>query len=173
MERTSGKFGMATFEGQIVCSVKFVNLVNLLFKRFKDTFLFSEAGPCNKHSESLVGIRAALWRAPIAFTTMVIADTDEKEAAKNKKKKRATFNLIKKQRPREAPEGTEDLLWSQKNVVKGLINFYTFNCSLGPGLQLVSFFVSSQHPATTLGQIILFQEISQIIHTYGQGIQRT
>ena len=90
-------------------------------------FLSSEAGACNKHSESLVGIRAALWRAPIAFTTMVINDTDEKEAPKNKKKKRATFNLIKKQRPHEAP-GTGDLLWSQWNVVKGLINFNTLNC---------------------------------------------
>ena len=104
---------------------------------------------------------------------MVIADTDEKEAAKQKKKKRATFNLIKKQRPREAPEGTEDLLWSQKNVVKGLINFYTFNCSLGPGQQLVSSVVSSQHLATALGQIILFQGIGQIVHIHGQGIQRT
>ena len=125
------------------------------------TFFFSEAGPCNKHCESLVGIRAALWRAPIAFTTMVINDTDEKEAPKTKKKKRATFNLIKTQRPREAPEGTEDLLWSQWNVVKGLINFYTFNCSLGPGLQLVSSVMSSQLLAAFFGQIILFQGVRE------------
>ena len=50
---------------------------------------------------------------------MVIADTDEKEPPKNKKKKRATFNLIKKQRKPEPPGGTGDLLWSQWNVVKG------------------------------------------------------
>ena len=128
--------------------------------RTKNLF-FSEAGPCNKHCESLVGIRAALWRAPIAFTTMVINDTDEKEAPKTKKKKRATFNLIKTQRPREAPEGTEDLLWSQWNVVKGLINFYTFNCSLGPGLQLVSSVMSSQHLAAFFGQNILFQGVRE------------
>ena len=82
-------------------------------------FIFSEAGPCPKHSEALVGIRTALWRAPLAFTSMVIADTDEKEAPKDKKKKRATFNLIKKQRKLEPPGGTGDLLWSQWNVVKG------------------------------------------------------
>ena len=50
---------------------------------------------------------------------MVIADTDEKEPPKNKKKKRATFNLIKKQRKPEPPGGKGDLLWSQWNVVKG------------------------------------------------------
>ena len=48
-----------------------------------------------------------------------MADTDEKEPPKNKKKKRATFNLIKKQRKPEPPGGTGDLLWSQWNVVKG------------------------------------------------------
>ena len=90
---------------------------------FETVFLFSEAGPCPKHSEALVGIRTALWRAPLAFTSMVIADTDEKEPPKNKKKKRATFNLIKKQRKPEPPGGTGDLLWSQWNVVKGKGNF--------------------------------------------------
>ena len=106
------------------CFVKRCNILSLVSSYWsywiqaKTLFHFSEAGPCNKHSESLVGIRAALWRAPIAFTTMVINDTDEKEVPKNKKKKRATFNLIKKQRPHEASE-TGDLLWSQSNVVKG------------------------------------------------------
>ena len=106
------------------CFVKRCNILSLVSSYWsywiqaKTLFHFSEAGPCNKHSESLVGIRAALWRAPIAFTTMVINDTDEKEVPNNKKKKRATFNLIKKQRPHEASE-TGDLLWSQLNVVKG------------------------------------------------------
>ena len=98
-------------------------------------FIFSEAGPCPKHNEALVGIRTALWRAPLAFTSMVIADTDEKELPKNRKKKRATFNLIKKQRKLEPPGGTGDLLWSQWNVVKGIYVRATLPTGQATGLR--------------------------------------
>ena len=65
---------------------------------------------------------------------MVIADTDEKEAPKNKKKKRATFNLIKKQRKPEPPGGTGDLLWSQWNVVKGTYKEATLSTGQATGV---------------------------------------
>ena len=33
--------------------------------------LFSEAGPCQEHTDTMVDIRESLWRVPVAFTNIV------------------------------------------------------------------------------------------------------